>query len=104
MTQQESSDDYVLATGKLNSVRDLVEIAFEKINMPLYWEGEGLREIGYSEDGTPRVHVSPEFYRPAEVDLLLGSAKKAEKILGWTPKTTFKELVNEMIEFSLNKN
>lgn len=104
MTQQETSDDYVLATGKLHSVRELVEIAFEKINMPIKWEGVGVNEIGLSSDGTARVIVSPEFYRPAEVDLLLGNPEKAKKVLGWTPKTSFKEMVNEMLEFSLNKN
>lgn len=101
MLQHPEGDDYVLATGELNSVRSLVETAFEKIGIKIFWGGEGLDEIGIDEYGTTYVDVNPEFYRPAEVDLLLGDATKAKDKLGWTPTYTFKEMIDEMMEAAL---
>lgn len=99
--QHTEGDDYVLATGQLNSVRSLVETAFEKIGIKIFWGGEGLDEVGIDEYGTTYVDVNPEFYRPAEVDLLLGDATKAKEKLGWTPTYTFKEMIDEMMEAAL---
>lgn len=102
MVQQPQGDDYVLATGELHSVRELVEIAFNRIGKTIQWQGEGLHEVGYDEDEIPRVRVNPDFYRPAEVDLLLGDPSKAIRELGWECDYSFEDLVNEMMEFALD--
>lgn len=102
MVQQPQGDDYVLATGELHSVRELVEIAFSGIGKKIQWQGEGLHEVGYDEDEIPRVRVNPDFYRPAEVDLLLGDPSKAIRELGWECDYSFEDLVNEMMEFALD--
>lgn len=102
MVQQPQGDDYVLATGELHSVRELVEIAFSRIGKTIQWQGEGLHEVGYDEDEIPRVRVNPDFYRPAEVDLLLGDPSKAIRELGWECDYSFEDLVNEMMEFALD--
>ena len=103
MLQHPIGDDYVLATGKLNSVRSLVETAFAKIGIELTWEGEGLNEVGVdnSRMGQVMVDVNPSFYRPAEVELLLGDSSKAKNVLGWQPKYTFKQMIDEMMESAL---
>ena len=98
--QYERAEDFVIATGKQHSVRDFVERAFQHAGMPLRWEGEGLDEVGIS-DGRVVVEVSPEYFRPAEVDTLLGDASKAQQLLGWEPQTTFEQLVAEMVEHDL---
>ena len=102
MLQHPVGDDYVLATGELNSVRSLVETAFTKIGIELKWEGEGLNEVGVN-DGKVLVDINPKFYRPAEVELLLGDSSKAEMLLGWQPKYTFKQMIDEMKESALNE-
>ncbi|CAF0762728.1 unnamed protein product [Didymodactylos carnosus] len=98
MLQHDTPEDFVIATGETHSVREFVEAAFQEIGKDIVWEGEGVNEIG-KEKGTDivRVKVNPKYYRPTEVDLLLGNPKKAKDKLGWTPKITFKELVKEMI-------
>lgn len=101
MLQQEQGDDYVLATGKLHSVRDLVEIAFSKVNKTIYWQGSDITEVGYDDQGIARVKINPEFYRPAEVELLLGDSTKARTVLNWTPKYDFTALVNDMMETAI---
>ena len=101
MLQQEQGDDYVLATGKLHSVRDLVEIAFSKINKSIYWQGSGVSEVGHDEQGIARVKINSEFYRPAEVELLLGDSTKARTMLNWAPKYDFTALVNDMMESAI---
>ena len=101
MVQQPAGDDYVLATGELNSVRTLVEIAFKKIGIRILWAGEGLDEIGVNDYGTTFVDINPEFYRPAEVELLLGDATKAKEKLGWTPTYTFDSMIDEMMQWAL---
>jgi len=103
MLQQEQGDDYVLATGELHSVRELVEVAFSKIGKRIHWQGKGVTEVGYDDYAIPRVRINPEFYRPAEVDLLLGDATKAKTVLGWKPKFTFNDLVDDMINAALSK-
>ena len=102
MLQHPVGDDYVLATGELNSVRSLVETAFTKIGIELKWEGEELNEVGVN-DGKVLVDINPKFYRPAEVELLLGDSSKAEMLLGWQPKYTFKQMIDEMMESALNE-
>lgn len=101
MLQQEQPDDYVLATGHTHSVRAFVELAFEVAGMPLIFEGKGAAEVGRDRDGVVRCEVSPEFYRPSEVDLLIGDAAKAANGLGWLPRTSFEQLVREMVEADL---
>jgi GDPmannose 4,6-dehydratase len=102
MTQQPQGDDYVLATGELHSVRELVERCFRSVDMRVYWEGEpGPDEVGKDENGNTVVTINPEFYRPAEVDLLLGNSTKAKDVLGWKPKYTFESMIDEMMESAL---
>jgi len=102
MTQQPQGDDYVLATGELHSVRELVERCFRSVDMRVYWEGEpGLDEVGKDENGNTVVTINPEFYRPAEVDLLLGNSTKAKDVLGWKPKYTFESMIDEMMSAAL---
>ena len=97
MLQQDDPDDYVIATGKQYSVRDFVDEAAPYFGMKIVWMGEGLNEFGYDLN-TKRVviKVDPKYFRPAEVETLLGDASKAKKELGWEPKITFKELVEDM--------
>ena len=102
MTQQPQGDDYVLATGELHSVRELVEKCFRSVDMRVYWEGKpGVGETGVDENGNTVVKVNPKFYRPAEVDLLLGDATKAHEVLGWKPKYTFESMIDEMMHVEL---
>lgn len=101
MLQQESPDDYVISSGQTRSVRDFVEIAFLMAGMPLRWEGEGLHEKAYDENNIERVCVNPAFFRPAEVELLLGDSQKAREQLGWQREITFEELVRRMVENDL---
>ena len=96
MLQQDTPDDFVIATGVQYSVRDFVTIAATEIDMPIVWEGTGLDEKGYF-DGRCIVQVDPRYFRPAEVETLLGDASKAKNKLGWTPEITFGELVSEMM-------
>ena len=99
MLQQESPDDYVLATGTTTTVRDFVSWAFQEIDIEIEWKGEGVDEKGYhSKTGDCLVEVSPRYFRPTEVDLLLGDASKARKVLNWKPKTSVKELVKMMVQ------
>lgn len=99
--QTSTPDDYVLATGELHSVREFVELAFNYINMPLTWEGVGLNEVGKDSNGVVRIKVNSQYYRPTEVELLLGDASKAKRMLGWHPKISFKELAEEMLQAEL---
>jgi len=95
--QQPTPDDYVLATGECHTVREFCELTFKALDIELRWEGEGEGERGIDvKTGAVLVAVDPSYYRPTEVDLLLGDASKAKKLLGWSPKTSFKELVTLM--------
>lgn len=97
--QQPEPDDYVIATGEQHSVREFTDLAFKHVGLPLYWEGEGLDEKGIDPDGRVLVEVDPRFFRPAEVETLLGSPEKARRQLGWNPrKTPFDTLVKLMVE------
>ena len=100
MLQQENADDYVLATNEYHSVREFVERAFFQKGIKIGWKGEGIEEIGYNMDtGKEYVFISEKYFRPAEVDELLGDSTKAKKELGWVPMVSFDELVKEMVEF-----
>lgn len=102
MMQKEKSDNYVIGTGETHSVREFIEESFKMVGMPIKWEGKGINEVGKYKDRIV-VKVSPKFYRPAEVDYLLANPAKAKKVLGWTPKTKFKELVKMMVESDLDR-
>ncbi|KAJ3056765.1 hypothetical protein HK097_004336 [Rhizophlyctis rosea] len=98
MMQQDKPDDFVLATGETHTVRSFVEKAFRRIGMEIIWEGKAEQEVGRdAATGTVRVRIDPKYYRPAEVDLLLGDPTKAKKLLGWKPRVTYDELVEEMV-------
>jgi GDPmannose 4,6-dehydratase len=97
MLQQDTPDDYVIATGEQYSVRQFVEEAAPYFNMKIAWYGEGLDEVGYdTNSGNMVIAVNPKYFRPAEVETLLGDATKAKEVLGWKPKTSFKQLVEDM--------
>jgi len=99
MLQQPQADDYVIATGETRSIRDFAEAAFACIDMTINWQGKGDSETGIDDkSGRTVVRVNPEFYRPAEVDVLLGSPAKAEKILGWKREVSFNDMVSRMVE------
>jgi GDPmannose 4,6-dehydratase len=101
MLQQAEPRDYVIATGEQNSVRDFVSLAAEILEMELRWEGKGAEEKGIDRKGNVIVAVDPHYYRPTEVETLLGDPSKAKRELGWEPRTTFRELVKEMAEEDL---
>jgi len=102
MLQQDTADDYVIATGETHSVREFVEKAFAQVGINLVWRGKGLDEKGYdSETGTVLVKIDPKYFRPAEVDLLIGDPSKAKSALGWYPSITFEELVKLMVNEDL---
>jgi GDPmannose 4,6-dehydratase len=97
MLQQDKPDDFVIATGIQNSVRDFVAVAARELGIEMRWEGEDLDEKGYDASGRCLVMVDPRYFRPTEVETLLGDATKAHRELGWTPKINFEELVREMV-------
>jgi GDPmannose 4,6-dehydratase len=98
MLQQEQADDYVIATGETHTVREFCELAFARAGMPIEWRGEGIEEKGVDADGRTLIEVDPRYFRPTEVDLLLGDASKAERQLGWKPRTAFRQLVDLMTD------
>ena len=102
MLQQEQPDDYVIATGKQHSVREFIELAAREVGISIRWEGQGVQEKGVdAKSGRELVCIDPRYFRPTEVDTLLGDCSKARKQLGWEPKTTFAELVKEMVAMDL---
>lgn len=102
MLQQEKPEDYVIATGKSYSVRQFVEFAFEEIGVRLEWRGSGVDERGYdSATGKLRVEIDPRYFRPSEVDFLLGDPAKAKDKLGWTAKTDVRELCRKMLRYDM---
>ena len=96
MLQQEKPQDYVIATGEQHSVREFVDIAAAELDIHLRWQGKGIEERAMDGRGETLVRVDPRYFRPAEVEALLGNPEKARRELGWTPRTTFHELVAEM--------
>jgi len=101
MLQQEKPEDFVIASGEQHSVRDFVNAAATEIGIKIRWEGSGLDEKGYDAAGKCIVAVDPRYFRPTEVETLLGDASKAKEKLGWTPKISFEQLVAEMVREDL---
>lgn len=102
MLQQPKPDDYVLATGETHSVREFVDLAFAEAGMTIDWSGEGVSEIGRdAKSGRVLVEVDPRFFRPTEVDLLIGDPTKAREVLGWQATTKFEALVREMVQHDI---
>ncbi|MEI8187281.1 MAG: GDP-mannose 4,6-dehydratase [Chlorobiaceae bacterium] len=101
MLQQEKPEDFVIASGVQHSVRDFVEAAADEAGIAIQWQGEGIDEKGFDSNGKCIVAVDHRYFRPAEVDTLLGDPSNARKKLGWSPKTSFKELVAEMMREDL---
>ncbi|MEC8360740.1 MAG: GDP-mannose 4,6-dehydratase [Bacteroidota bacterium] len=102
MLQQDTPDDYVLATGVTTTIRDFATMAFREVDITVAWRGEGANEEGYCpETGNVLVKIDPRYFRPAEVDLLIGDATKAREVLGWTATTTLEEMCREMVEADL---
>lgn len=101
MLQQDKPEDFVIATGVQYSVRDFVNAAAEELGIHMRWEGSGVDEKGYDAEGNCIVSVDPRYFRPTEVETLLGDPAKAKAKLGWQPRTTFEELVKEMVREDL---
>ena len=98
MLQQDTAEDFVIATGVQYSVRDFVNAAAKELDMHISWQGQGVNETGTDASGKIIVKVDPRYFRPTEVETLLGDPTKAKQKLGWTPKITFQELVSEMAQ------
>ena len=101
MLQQEQPEDYVIATGQQYSVRDFVQRCAAELGLELQWSGHGLEEKATDTRGNVIVAVDPAYFRPTEVETLLGDATKAHSKLGWQPQTSFDQLVREMVESDL---
>ena len=102
MLQQDTPDDYVIATNETRTVREFVETAFKHVGIDVEWQGEGVDEIGIDKaTGKTIVKVNKKFFRPAEVDILLGNPAKAEEKLGWKREISFSELVERMVKNDL---
>ena len=102
--QQPEPDDYVLATGETHAVREFVELAFAHVGRPIEWQGSGVNEVGREiATGTVRVGIDPRYFRPTEVDLLIGDPSKARAKLGWRHTTGFHELVHEMVDSDIRQ-
>merc|ERR1711988_1867674 len=99
MLQQDAADDFVVATGETNTVRSFIELAFACIGTTIVWKGSGVDEVGScKETGKELVKIDPKYFRPTEVELLIGDPTKAKEKLGWVPKTTMQELCKEMVQ------
>ena len=102
IVQQEEPDDFVLATGEAHSVREFIERAFAHVGIAITWRGSGVKEKGYNAAGRLLIEVDPRYFRPTEVDFLLGDPGKARQKLGWVHQTNFPELVREMMDSDLD--
>ncbi|MCX8516130.1 MAG: GDP-mannose 4,6-dehydratase, partial [Alphaproteobacteria bacterium] len=100
MLQQPKAEDFVIATGQQHSVRDFIMVAAQELGMAIEWRGEGVAEVGLWQ-GKEIIKIDPRYFRPAEVETLLGDAAKARQKLGWQPTTSFAELVKEMVAADL---
>ena len=98
MLQHDTPEDFVIATGEQYTVRHFIDLAAAELGIAITWKGTGLEERGYDSEGKCIVSVDPRYFRPSEVETLLGDPTKAKKKLGWAPKVTFKELVAEMVQ------
>jgi GDPmannose 4,6-dehydratase len=104
MLQQATPEDFVVATGETHSIREFIEAACDELNVKIEWSGTELDETCSDvATGNPIVKINPEFYRPAEVDVLIGDARKAQDQLGWRPKISFRELVKRMVTHDFRK-
>ena len=103
LLQQDEPDDFVMATGESHTVREFVVLAFRELDMELKWEGEGVDEKGVDKNGRILVEIDKNYFRPTEVDYLIGDAGKAEKELGWKAKTKFEDLVSIMAKADWEK-
>ncbi len=104
MLQQDKADDYVIATGEVHTVREFIELAFNRIGIEVEWRGKGLNEIGIDKKTKKvLVEVDEKYFRPSEVELLLGDATKAKEKLNWKPKLSFENLVKKMIDADLER-
>lgn len=102
MLQQDKADDYVIATNETRTVREFVERAFKHVDIDIVWEGQDVNEIGKdAKTGKTVVRINPQFFRPAEVDILIGNPAKAEVALGWKREISFDELVERMVRNDL---
>jgi GDPmannose 4,6-dehydratase len=110
MLQQDKPEYYVIATGEQHYVREFVELSFKEVGIEISWQGEGPEEVGVAVTSSPEhrhlhgkmvVAIDPRYFRPTEVESLIGDASKARKQLGWKPRTSFKELVKEMMASDL---
>lgn len=102
MLQQDQPRDYVIATGQQYSVRSFAEKTAAALGFQLHWSGEGVNEIGKDQNGRELIAIDPEYFRPAEVETLLGDASLAKRELGWEPKTSFNSMIEEMVEYDYN--
>lgn len=102
MMQQPEPDDYIIATGETHSIREFVETAFQELGTNIVWQANGVNEIGVDNvTGKILVRINPQFFRPAEVDIVKGDYSKAKEKLGWAPRTTFQELARIMVMHDL---
>ncbi len=102
MLQQDNPEDYVMATGETHTVREFAELAFKHAGIDLEWKGEAVDEKGIDKKtGRVLVEVDPKYFRPSEVELLVGDSSKAKKDLGWEPRVTFSKLIKIMVELDL---
>ena len=102
MMQQDKAKDYVIATGETHTVREFVELSFKEVGVTINWKGKGINEKGYNaKSGDLLIEVDKKYFRPAEVELLLGDPSMAEKNLGWKRKVSFQELVSGMVKYDL---
>ena len=104
MMQQDIPEDFVIATNETHTVREFVEFAFRNLGVNIIWKGERENEKGYDKaSGKCIVEIDPKYYRPTEVDILIGDYSKAKSLLGWKPKVTFNELVKLMVDSDLHE-
>jgi GDPmannose 4,6-dehydratase len=103
MLQQDEPEEYVIATGEQYSVREFVNFSADELGINILWKGTGVNEKGYDQDGNVIVEVDSRYFRPTEVETLLGDPSKAKTKLGWTPEISFKEMVSEMVKYDLRK-
>jgi GDPmannose 4,6-dehydratase len=104
MLQQDEPDDYVLSTGETHTIKEFVELACKECGWNINWIGEGLDEKGILDNGLTIIEINKKYYRPAEVEVLLGDYTKAKSVLGWEPKIKFQELVKIMMKGDLQNN
>ena len=103
MLQQDKPEDFVIATGQQFSIREFINGVSEKLETPIEWRGKGIDEKGFDKEGRCIVQVDARYFRPTEVEALLGDPSKAKEKLGWQPKITFEELVSEMVQSDLTE-